>query len=167
MPHVIETRRPNRVVSLLDPSSLFPDAVRHGVTRHLKVGVNDISEIIAGQTHPIEQHVRDVLTFVEDWDRADPILVHCYAGISRSTATAYTIACALNPSTDEEEIAWTLREASPSAWPNRRIIALADAELGRGGRMTNAIEGIGAGLSWEMHGDAQPFEIPSRYGNPA
>lgn len=167
VPHVIETRRPNRVVSLLDPSSMFPDAARHGVARHLKVGVNDINEIVAGQTHPIEQHVRDVLMFIEDWDRADPILVHCYAGISRSTATAFTIACALNPGTDEEEIAWALREASPSAWPNRRIVALADAELGRSGRMSDAIQAIGEGHSWDSIGDAQPFEIPSRYGETA
>ncbi len=163
VPHMIETRRPSRVVSLLDPASAFPDAARHGVTRHLKVGVNDINEERHGHVHPMDHHVRDVLAFIEDWDRADPVLVHCYAGISRSTATAFTIACAFNPNTDEEEIAWALRTASPSAWPNRRIVALADAELGRNGRMSAAAAAIGDGHSWEDIGAAAPFELPSRF----
>jgi predicted protein tyrosine phosphatase len=163
VPDVIRKRRPARVVSLLDPESAFPDAARHGVIFHLRIGMHDIAEEAPGATAPHTDHLREVLRFVSDWDRFDPILVHCYAGISRSTATAYTIACALNPGRDEGEIAWDLRNASPTAWPNRRIVALADAELGRGGRMTRAVAAIGAGRLWEEIGEAQPFEIRSRY----
>jgi len=162
VPHVIETRRPDRIVSLLDPETSFPDS--GGVARHLRLGMHDITEIYAGQIPPMPTHVDNVLKFVSDWDRTDPMLVHCYAGISRSTATAFTIACALNPDTDEEEIAWSLRRASPSAWPNARLVALADAALARSGRMSAAIKAIGDGHSWADIGAAQPFEIPSRYG---
>ncbi|NWG54221.1 MAG: tyrosine protein phosphatase [Hydrogenophilaceae bacterium] len=161
VPHMIETRRPDRIVSLLDPETPFPDS--GGVSRHLRLGMHDITEIYAGQIPPMATHVENVLQFIADWDRADPVLVHCYAGISRSTATAFTIACALNPDTDEAEIAWTLRRASPSAWPNARIVALADAALSRGGRMTAAIHAIGAGRAWHEIGEAEPFEIPSAY----
>lgn len=162
VPGMIAARRFDRIVSLLDPDTPFPDS--GGVGRHLRLGVHDITELYAGQVPPMATHVENVLKFVADWDRADPILVHCYAGISRSTATAYTIACALNPDTDEGEIAWTLRRASASAWPNTRIVALADAALGRGGRMTKAVEAIGAGHAWHDVGAADPFEIPSKYG---
>jgi predicted protein tyrosine phosphatase len=72
--------------------------------------------------------------------------VHCYAGISRSTAGAFVTVCALNPGRDEMLIARALRDASPTATPNRRIVALADRILGRDGRMVGAIESIGIGM---------------------
>lgn len=130
---------------------------------HLKVSMDDITEAMDGFVAPCEAHIEKVLAFVRGWDRRAPMVVHCYAGISRSTATAYTIACAMNPHADEEEIALALRAASPSASPNTRLIALADAELGRGGRMVRAIEAIGRGAVWEIHGEAEPFELASRF----
>ena len=80
------------------------------------------------------------------WDRRAPLLIHCFAGISRSTAAAYTVAAALAPDRDEAELAATLRRLSPSATPNIRIVSLADRILGRRGRMIAAIEGIGRGV---------------------
>ena len=64
------------------------------------------------------------------WDRAAPLLIHCFAGVSRSTAAAFIAACALSPRRDEGEIARALRAASPTATPNARLVALADATLG-------------------------------------
>ena len=49
------------------------------------------------------------------------------------------------PQRDEGEIARALRAASPTATPNARLVALADAKLGRAGRMIGAIEAIGRG----------------------
>jgi predicted protein tyrosine phosphatase len=82
--------------------------------------------------------------------------MHCYAGISRSTAGAYVAACALNPRRDELAIARALRLASPTATPNYRIVALADQALGRAGRMTTAIEHIGRGA---MAFEGDPFRL--------
>ena len=81
----------------------------------------------------------------DGWDRSAPLIVNCYAGISRSTAGAYIIAAALAPKRDELELAETLRRLSPSATPNPRLIALADAMLWRDGRMIAAIASIGRG----------------------
>ena len=77
--------------------------------------------------------------------RESPLVLHCWAGISRSTAAAYIAACALAPDRDEAALALVLREASPSATPNARFIALADDILGRQGRMVDAIRAIGRG----------------------
>lgn len=74
-----------------------------------------------------------------------PLVFHCWAGISRSTAAAYIAACALAPERDEANLALALRQASPSATPNARFVALADDILGRRGRMVDAIRGIGRG----------------------
>jgi predicted protein tyrosine phosphatase len=113
---------------------------------HLILGMDDITGPLEGYIAPADEHVTRLLDFVRGWDRAAPLVIHCYAGISRSTAGAYVAACALNPHRDEATIARTLRRASPTATPNFRIVALADRALGRGGRMTTAIEEIGRGV---------------------
>ena len=113
--------------------------------RHLFIGVSDITEPMDGQIHPAEEHVTKLLNFARNWDRREPIIVHCYAGVSRSTAAAFIIACALLPERPEQEIARAIRDASPTATPNRRLVAVADAMLGRDGRMIAAIEAIGRG----------------------
>ncbi|MET0182607.1 MAG: protein-tyrosine phosphatase family protein [Caulobacterales bacterium] len=162
VPEVARTRGPSRLVSLLDPNSNFPK--NHGVPHHLALSMHDINEEHSGWNAPAHQQIEELIGFVEQWDRAAaPILIHCYAGISRSTATAFVTACVHNPRADEEVIAWALRTSSISAWPNKRIIALADAHLGRNGRMIRAIETIGPGRSWEEIGEAEPFELVSSH----
>ena len=84
--------------------------------------MDDITDHIEGYVAPAEAHVGDLLRFVRAWDRAAPLVVHCYAGISRSTAGAFVTACALNPQRDEATIARALRDASPTATPNIRIV---------------------------------------------
>jgi predicted protein tyrosine phosphatase len=113
--------------------------------RHLILGMDDIVDAIDGQVVPADNHVTELLTFVRGWDRAAPLLLHCYAGISRSTAAAYVTACALKPEREELAIAQALRRASPTAFPNPRIVALADDMLSRRGRMVDAIRSIGPG----------------------
>src|SRR6201982_3364811 len=97
---------------------------------HLKVSMDDITEQMDGFVAPSDQHIEKVLSFVRNWDRSAPMVVHCYAGISRSTASAFAAACALNPHRDEIEIAKKLRAASPIASPNRLIVAPAAQAVG-------------------------------------
>ena len=82
-----------------------------------------------------KRDTRELIRFFEEWDRKEPMVVHCYAGISRSTAGAYIAACALNPRRDELAIARALRLASATATPNSRLVALADRVLGRDYRL--------------------------------
>jgi len=162
-PEIARDKKPSRVVSLLDPSSRFPLLDGYGHDRHLCVEVHDINEEADGMDACCDERMRRIIAFVSDWDRRDPMLIHCYAGISRSTATAYIAACVHNPDVDELQIAHALRSASAAAWPNRRFVALADAELGRGGRMSRAIADIGDGHNWYDIGENQPFVLPSSY----
>jgi predicted protein tyrosine phosphatase len=115
-------------------------------TNHLVIDVDDISEPLEDHLLPELHHIERLLDFARGWDRSTPMVIHCFAGISRSTAAAFAAACAHAPERDEAEIARMLRAASPSATPNRRIVALADLLLGREGRMIAAIEAIGRGL---------------------
>ena len=158
---VIAGRRPSHLVTLLDPASLIETPAGVAPERHLKLGVNDIVEEIEGRFCPDEGSVRRIVAFAAGWNRAQPMLVHCWAGISRSTATAFVMACERNPATPEIEIAQAMRRASVHAHPNRRIVALADRLLGRGGRMIAAVETIGPG---DIVEENHPFDLPARYG---
>jgi predicted protein tyrosine phosphatase len=60
---------------------------------HLKVSMDDITEQMDGFVAPSDLHIETVLNFVRGWDRSAPMVVHCYAGISRSTASAFAAAC--------------------------------------------------------------------------
>ena len=162
-PAVAREHRPSHAVSLLDPGSMFPVLVGFPEDRHFQLGVHDINEPREGELICDDARMRTILDFVGGWDRQAPMMIHCYAGISRSTATAFITACLHNPGADEHEIAQALREASPAAWPNRRFVALADEALARGGRMNRAIEHIGEGHSWLDIGENVPFTIPSRF----
>jgi predicted protein tyrosine phosphatase len=134
-----------RVVSLVNAGTpmRLPTAVRSD--DHLFLAMNDIVEPLPGMTPPGESHLATYFGWLSDWDRSHPLVVHCYAGISRSTAAAFVAICALSPTRDEKELAATLRARSPSATPNRRIIEIADRMLGRDGRMIRAIDAIGRG----------------------
>jgi predicted protein tyrosine phosphatase len=122
------------------PDTIAPD-------HHLVLGMDDVTEQIDGFVAPADEHVARLISFVRGWNRAKPLVIHCYAGISRSTAGAYVAACVLNPQRSELAIAQELRHASVTATPNRRIVTLADRLLGRGGRMNAAIESIGQGTA--------------------
>ena len=123
---------------------------------HLILGMDDIAVPMDSYVIPCDEHVTRLIEFVRGWHRTTPMVVHCYAGISRSTAGAFVAACALNPRRDEMAIAREIRRASATATPNPRIVAIADRVLGRDGRMVAAIDSIGRG---EMAYEGTPFRI--------
>lgn len=124
---------------------------------HLFLGLSDISQPLEGHVLAAQEQIEGLIAFVRAWDRQAPLVIHCWAGISRSTAGAYIAACALAPDRDEGELADILRAAAPSATPNARLVALADATLRRDGRMVRAIERIGRGVDAF---EGTPFIMP-------
>lgn len=146
--HVVTLININTVVER--PPSILPE-------RYLFIGVSDIVVPLEGHVTPGEEHVSRLVDFVRDWDAKSPMVIHCWAGVSRSTAAAYIAACLLNPEQDEIKMAWRLRRASPSATPNPKLVAIADKMLGRQGRMVSAIAAIGRG---EDAFEGHPFKMP-------
>ena len=152
----VEQTRARHVVTLLKDTDrvIWPDGL--APANHLVLGMDDITEPLDGYVHPGDDHIAKLIAFAQAWDRATPMVVHCYAGISRSTAGAFVAACALNPARSEAAIAQALRRASTTAAPNKRIVALGDRALGRGGRMIDAIAKIdGNGFATE----GTPFRL--------
>lgn len=152
----VEDTGARHVVSLIGDEARLQRPANVAPEHHLWLCLHDISAPLDGYIMPGEQHVATLLDFVRGWDRKAPLVVHCYMGISRSTASAYASVCALNPHRDEQSIAWALRRASPTATPNARIVSLADHLLGRRGRMIAAIESIGRGT---ITAEAMPFQL--------
>src|SRR4030095_10646024 len=103
--------------------------------RHIRFHIHDISEPLPGYVQPGREHIDQLIEFALDWGGRGAIVVQCLASSSRSTPAAHTAVSALNPEAAEALIATRLREASPTAYPNRLMIRLADAALGRDGRM--------------------------------
>lgn len=153
--------RPGHMISLLNEEAMtgLPTPASVPRARHLRLAMNDIAVQRHGHVAPAPEHVMAIVDFVMSWDRGQPVLINCLAGVSRSTAAAFTILCALNPQAEETEVGRLLHEASPTAQPNRLLISHADQLLGRDGRMLHAAEEIGARARMEP---ARPFALPAR-----
>ena len=147
LPSVVETVKASHLVSVINPDMPVERPDRIDENNHLFLGMNDIAAAMPGFDLGTKDQVSELIQFVRDWDQKSPMVVHCWAGVSRSTASAYIAACALRPDLSEARLAQDLREASPSATPNRLLVALADELLGRGGRMSQAIAQIGRGAN--------------------
>jgi predicted protein tyrosine phosphatase len=138
----VRRHRPSHLLTLLDepfvptPKTIDPD-------RHLRLRMHDIVEPMDGGVIPESGHVADLIAFGKTWDRTAPLLVHCWAGISRSTAAAYILLCDLHGPGHENRIARGLRFHAPHAQPNRLLVRHADLLLGRDGRMVAAVETMG------------------------
>ena len=145
------------MVSLMAKGQDFhrPAVIRQD--RHLLLGVNDINFAGTGDLiAPQEFHVSEIIVFARNWDQTAPLLIHCWMGVSRSPAAAVIASLAVVPDQDDHELALRLRQASPFATPNQRLIDIADSLLQRDGRLSKAIKAIGRGA--DADGNA-PFVL--------
>jgi predicted protein tyrosine phosphatase len=141
----IEAYRPSHLVTLLSPEHMIDTPAGFDPARHLRLAVNDVADSLMAEAPPAQAHVEQLLTFVRGWTAEAPILIHCWAGISRSTAAAYILMCDRLGAGREDRVARALRAAAPHAFPNPLLIRHADALLGRQGRMVDAVKAIGRG----------------------
>lgn len=125
----------DHVLSLISPDADAPTVARPQTLLRF----NDISEPREGLLAPSALIIETILRLVG----TPTLLIHCFAGVSRSTAAAYILACANGG--DEQVLAARLRALCPEATPNPLMVALADTILDRDGAMTRAIAGIGRG----------------------
>jgi predicted protein tyrosine phosphatase len=145
LPQTVVEINASHVLTLINAQTPVARPASIPEERHLYIAMSDIVEPLDGHIIPAEEHVRKLLGFVKAWDKAQPMVIHCYAGVSRSTAAAMITACALNPDRNERDVADIIRNRSPTATPNLRLIAEADTLLGRAGAMVRAAERIGRG----------------------
>lgn len=142
LPKAIREERPSAVVSLLSPHQMIPEIHSFTDGRHLRLEMEDVSEIRRGEMGPAREHISELIEFVGKWDQSAPIIIHCWAGISRSTAAALITQCVLRPDADDAELAIRMASVAPHAKPNRLLIQYADEALDRGGHLIKAAKSV-------------------------
>ena len=149
--------QPRELITLMNKGTPMECPAMIAENRHYFLEFNDINEPQEGLIAPSETEIYKLLDIAKHWNRSYPLLINCYMGISRSTAAAFVIACALQPQKNEASIARLLRQNSSTATPNKLMVELADKILDRGGRMSSAIAEIGRGAEAF---EGTPFILP-------
>lgn len=129
------------ILGILDPGTPQPDGyAHHPAARRSEFRFYDIVTPSEGRDLPGERDVAAILEVGNRLaaERVDHLLVHCFAGVSRSTAAAVSLMAQRNPGR-EADIFATLAEIRPQAWPNTVMIRHADRMLGLGGALVEAL----------------------------
>jgi predicted protein tyrosine phosphatase len=137
----------SHVLSILDPAWPIPEAFgTYGEHRRLELRFHDVIEDTVGMLAPQEEDITRLLAFGRDMLAEPPamvhLLVHCHAGVSRSTASMVLILAQARPQLAEAKIFHELLRIRPRAWPNLRIIEIGDNLLRRGGRLVDAANAV-------------------------
>lgn len=134
--------RVQHVLSIGDPGQDPPPGFAEHPARKLYLQFHDIDVVPSGPwanlfRAPQPGDVREILAFGEGVRGG--LLIHCQAGISRSTAAAtILVAARLGPGREDEAAAF-VKQVRPQAWPNRLLVGFADELLGREGRLIEAV----------------------------
>jgi predicted protein tyrosine phosphatase len=162
VPDVVTRCNAARLLTCLQDEIVVETPAQITAGNHGRLYIHDISQPLAGCVLPGPEHVAQIIDFAREWGGQGPMVIHCWAGISRSTAAALISLCTLNPEVPEQVIAQHMRDASPTAYPNGRMIQLADEALGRGGRLVSALQSMGRGI---IAAEAEPFSLPADFSS--
>jgi predicted protein tyrosine phosphatase len=139
----------SHVLSILDPEWPVPEAFgSYGEHARLELRFHDVIEeaAAAGTVPPHADHVARLLAFgrdlMADEAAAPHLLIHCHAGVSRSTAAMALILAQAQPEAAADAVFAEVVRIRPQAWPNLRIIELGDAMLRREGALIAAARGL-------------------------
>ncbi len=151
--------RASHLVSILDEQTPLRRPASIPASRHLHLEFHDIAEPAPGLRSASVADVSRLIDFVGTWDAERPLVIHCFAGISRSTASAFIALCAIDAARDEAKAAALLRRMSPTAFPNPLMVRLADDLLNRSGRMSAAIAAMSPPVG---AAESEPFVLSLR-----
>ncbi|MDX2288972.1 MAG: tyrosine protein phosphatase [Hyphomicrobiaceae bacterium] len=156
MPRVVEETGARHLISLVPERFAPKTPPTVDPAQHLQIPIEErISRERAGNV-PVVLAMARLLAFARTWDRRSVVVVHCFSGISRSTAAALAMLAALRPDDPADLLAGELRKASVTAFPSASLIALADEMLGRAGDLRSAVDRIGLGV---RAAEGRPFGL--------
>ncbi len=153
---MLESHQPSHLVSLLSPQQM--ESVADFTGEHLRLELDDVAEATPGRLAPSASQMQSLIIFARGWEARAPILLHCWAGVSRSMAAAMTILCDRLGMDSEIKVARAMRRRAPFARPNVLMVRHADDVLGRGGRLNAALNTMGNALP-VAEGSATSFPL--------
>ena len=174
--NVCENINPSHLISVIDPG--FEPKTPINLRNHLKLGFDDIieikknnpiyrdnknlikSEIFNKQILPNYDHINQIIKFVSSWDRTNPIVIHCWCGVSRSMATAIFILCKINPINIDLNIKY-LRSIAPHANPNMLMISMFENYLGITGKITDSLKKYPHTVTYDCETNFAPVTVLS------
>ncbi len=134
----------SHVLSILDPGHPEPTAFGdYGEHERLELRFHDIIEDSAREVAPSLADVERILAFgrdlMEEPAECRHLVVHCHMGVSRSTASLIMMLAQAKPDLPAAQAVEAVVGIRRQAWPNLRMIEFADAVLGRGGELVEAV----------------------------
>jgi predicted protein tyrosine phosphatase len=133
------------VLSILDPDFDDPPAfAAFPPHRRVALRFHDIIEPTPGRVAPELADVERLLAFGRELIEAPEshLLIHCHAGVSRSTAAATLILVQAGPDRPASAALDAVAKIRPRAWPNLRILEFGDRLLGRDGEIVAAVGAV-------------------------
>lgn len=131
------------VLSILDPGWPDPEAIaRFPAHRRIALRFHDVIAPCPGAVVPRQQDVGRLLEFGREAMAAGPLahlLIHCHAGVSRSTASAALLLAQAEPARPADDIVAEITRQRPRAWPNLLLVEYGEQALGRAGELVPAI----------------------------
>jgi predicted protein tyrosine phosphatase len=137
----------SHVLSILDPDHPVPAAFgAFGEHEKRELRFHDIVEETPGRVLPQPEDVEAILALGQSLQSESAetrhLLVHCHAGISRSTAAMVLILAQALPERSAEDVIRMVHGIREKAWPNLRLMEMGDAMLGRGGTLLAATHAL-------------------------
>jgi predicted protein tyrosine phosphatase len=133
------------VLSILDPDTPDPPAFSAFAPHHrLALRFHDIIETLPDRLAPARADVERLLAFGHELSdtSGNHLLIHCHAGVSRSTASAALILAQARPDRAARDALEAVAQLRPRAWPNLRILEFGDELLSRNGEIVAAAAAI-------------------------
>jgi predicted protein tyrosine phosphatase len=127
----------DRIISILDRNGAFPPELYSTRAPVLTLRFDDVIDV-ADDAAPTMVQIKTLLEFDTAAHGDERLVVHCTAGISRSTAALAVLLAARHPELDDEIFA-AIRQIRPRAWPNSLVVSLGDEILGRKGALVSAL----------------------------
>jgi predicted protein tyrosine phosphatase len=138
----LERYKPAYLVSLIENADAVSTPNYITPNNHLRLSFHDIEYEIPG-TSPSVADIEKLIEIALRWNVSrESILVHCVAGVSRSSAAGLIIASVRQPDS-EAKLVWLLKQQAPYCHPNRLMIKLADQVLFLEGKLIDAVAYMG------------------------
>jgi predicted protein tyrosine phosphatase len=139
--------RVSHVLSILDPEWPVPEVFgTFGEHEKLELRFHDVIEEGPGLVVPTVIHIEQLLAFGRGLGHEPAtdahLLVHCHAGVSRSSASMALLIAQAMPDRSGDAIFADILRIRPQIWPNLRIIEIGDRVLRRNGNLIAAAQSV-------------------------